>query len=279
VRARTLTATARTQSSIAVSADGRDWALCNASPDIHAQLAAQLPPTGDAPIRSSSIKDILLVDGQLDHALGMCLLRENRGPLRVWTTDVVAQDLSAGLPLLPLLGHYCGVEQHRIALDQSEFQVPSLPGVAVSALPVEGKPAPYSPRRDRPARGDNIGLIFRDRARNASLFYAPGLAEVSDEVLRAMRASSAVLVDGTFWSDEEMIEAGVSHKRAREIGHLPQSGAGGMIEQLARLPDTTRRILIHINNTNPILDESSAQRRELAAAGIEVAFDGMRIEI
>ncbi len=279
MRARTLKASPRTQSSIAVSVDGRDWALCNASPDIHAQLAAQFPLASDAAVRSNSIKDIVLVDGQLDHAIGMCLLRENREPLRVWTTDVVAQDLSAGLPLLPVLGHYCGVERNSVVLDQSEFQLPSLPGIAVTALPVEGKPAPYSPRRDRPARGDNIALLFRDRARGASLFYAPGLAEVTDEVLQAMRASSVVLVDGTFWSDEEMIAAGVSHKRAREIGHLPQSGRGGMIEQLARLPADTRRILIHINNTNPILDESGAERAALTAAGIEVAVDGMRIEL
>jgi len=279
VRDRTLTATPRTQSSLAVSTNGRDWALCNASPDIHAQLAAQFPVARDAAVRSNSIKDILLVDGQLDHALGMCLLRENRGPLRVWTTDPVAQDLSAGLPLFPLLGHFCGVERQSLPLDQSEFEVPSLPGIAITALPVEGKPAPYSPRRNRPARGDNIALSFRDRAAGASLFYAPGLAEVTDEVLQAMQASRVVLVDGTFWSDAEMIEAGVSHKRAREIGHLPQSGPGGMIEQLARLPADTRRILIHINNTNPILDERSAERAALTAAGIEVAADGMRIEL
>jgi len=279
VRARTLRAFPRTQSSIAVSVNGRDWALCNASPDIHAQLAAQFPLSGDAPVRSNAIKDILLVDGQVDHALGLCLLRENRGALRLWTTEAVAQDLSVGLPLLPLLGHFCGVERHSIAVDQSEFEVPSLPGIAVTALAVEGKPAPYSPRRNNPAPGDNIALMFRDRARNVAVFYAPGLAGITETVFQAMHACRAVLVDGTFWSDAEMIEAGVSHKRAREIGHLPQSGHGGMIEQLARLPASTRRILIHINNTNPILDEASAQRAALTAAGIEVAADGMRIEL
>lgn len=279
MRAGTLKARPRTQSSIAVSTHGRDWTLCNASPDIHAQLAAQLPLAAEDGLRSSPIKDILLVDGQLDHALGLCLLRENRGPLRLWTTDVVAQDLSAGLPLLPLLGHYCGIERHSVPLDGSALELPSLPDIAVTALPVEGKPAPYSPRRERPARGDNIALIFRQRPGGAALFYAPGLAEVTDEVLQAMQSSRVVLVDGTFWSDEEMIEAGVSHKRAREIGHLPQSGREGMLEQLARLPRATRRILIHINNTNPILDEHSAERAALTAAGVEVAFDGMQIDL
>ena len=110
------------------------------------------------------------------------------------------------------------------------------------------------------------------------MFYAPGLAEVDAAVLDAMATSDCVMVDGTFWTDDEMIGLGLSKKRARDIGHLAQSGPGGMIEQLARLPRHVRRILIHINNTNPILDEASPQRAILSAAGIEVAFDGMEIE-
>jgi pyrroloquinoline quinone biosynthesis protein B len=88
-----------------------------------------------------------------------------------------------------------------------------------------------------------------------------------------------VLIDGTFWSDDEMIAQGVSGKRARELGHLPLSGAGGMLEWLAKLPRATRRILIHVNNTNPILDEDSAERAALARAGVEVAWDGMEISL
>jgi pyrroloquinoline quinone biosynthesis protein B len=171
------------------------------------------------------------------------------------------------------------VERRSIPIDGSEFEVPSLEGIALTALPVEGKPAPYSPRRHNPAPGDNIALTCRNRASGRSLFYAPGLERVTEPILDAMRTSDAVLVDGTFWSDEEMIHAGVSHKRAREIGHLPQSGRGGLLEQLGALPAGTRRILIHINNTNPILDESSAERARLTAASIEVAFDGMGIEL
>lgn len=94
-----------------------------------------------------------------------------------------------------------------------------------------------------------------------------------------MRSADCVLVDGTFWDDDEMIGVGVSSKRARDIGHLPQSGPGGMLERLAALPDATRKILIHINNTNPILDERSEERAELERRGVEVAFDGMEIEL
>ena len=126
--------------------------------------------------------------------------------------------------------------------------------------------------------GDNIGLTIHDPASGRRVFYAPGLAEVDAAVFDAMATSDCVMVDGTFWTDDEMIGLGLSKKRARDIGHLAQSGPGGMIEQLARLPRHVRRILIHINNTNPILDEASPQRAILSAAGIEVAFDGMEIE-
>ena len=109
--------------------------------------------------------------------------------------------------------------------------------------------------------------------------YAPGLGAMEERVWQAMQAADCVLVDGTFWSDEEMITLGLSRKRARDIGHLPQSGPGGMLEWLERLPAHTRRILIHINNTNPILDEDSAERAVLREHRIEVASDGMEIEL
>jgi pyrroloquinoline quinone biosynthesis protein B len=94
-----------------------------------------------------------------------------------------------------------------------------------------------------------------------------------------MQQAACVLVDGTFWRDDEMIALGLSHKRARDIGHLPQSGRGGMLEWLGQLPESTRRVLIHVNNTNPILDEDSPERAELTRCGVEVAWDGMEIEL
>ena len=108
--------------------------------------------------------------------------------------------------------------------------------------------------------------------------YAPGLGSMEPEVWRQLQSADLVMVDGTCWSDEEMIGMGLSQKRARDMGHLPQSGAGGMLEWLAKLPQRTRKILIHVNNTNPILDEDSAERAQLTRAGIEVAYDGMEIE-
>ncbi len=279
VRDGSVTATPRTQSSIAVSSDGNQWVLCNASPDLHRQIAANpvlQPRTG---VRDTPIAAVLLVDGQIDHAMGLLLLREHRRRLEVWTTEAVRTDLTAELPLLSVLEHYCGVEWHPIGIDGAPFQIPALPGIAITALPVEGKPGPYSPHRRNPRIGDNIALSFRDIESGRRALYAPGLAAITAPVAEALQASRCVLVDGTFWQADEMIAASVSAKRASELGHLPQSGAGGMIETLAKLPPAARRILIHINNTNPILDEDSAERAELAAAGIEVAFDGMEIRL
>jgi pyrroloquinoline quinone biosynthesis protein B len=119
--------------------------------------------------------------------------------------------------------------------------------------------------------------VIEDEVSGKTALYAPGLSAVDERVWRAMQSAACVLVDGTFWSDDEMIRLGISTKRARDIGHLAQTGPGGMLEWLDRLPPATRRILIHINNTNPILDESSAESAELARRGVEVARDGMEI--
>jgi pyrroloquinoline quinone biosynthesis protein B len=147
------------------------------------------------------------------------------------------------------------------------------------ALALRSKAAPYSPHREHGEPGDNIGVTLRDVARGTTLFYAPGLAEITPAVFDAMASADAVLVDGTFWRDDEMIALGLSTRRARDIGHLAQAGPGGMLEQLARLPAHTRRYLIHVNNTNPILDEDSPERAELTRAGIAVCEDGMEMHL
>jgi pyrroloquinoline quinone biosynthesis protein B len=275
-RAGTLRARARTQSSIAVT-DGDCWALVNASPDILSQLQANPDLQPGRAIRDSAIAAIILVDGQVDHTTGLYMLREAVRPWPLWCSDSTFADLTGGNPVLGVLSHFCGVDRRRIALDDAGFRVDGMPGVRWQALPVAGKPAPYSPNRDSPVPGDNLALVIEDRASGRTAVYAPGLSAIDDRTWRAMQAAACVLVDGTFWSDDEMIRLRISSKRARDIGHLAQSGPGGMLEWLDRLPRGTRRILIHINNTNPILDEASPQHAELTGRGIEVARDGMEI--
>jgi pyrroloquinoline quinone biosynthesis protein B len=275
-RAGTLQTRARTQSSIAV-AGGTSWVLVNASPDILAQLQSNPDLQPARAVRDSAIVAIILVDGQVDHTTGLYMLRESVRPWPIWCTDSTFADLTRGNPVFGVLGYFCGVDRRRIELDDAGFKVGGVHGVRWRALPVASKPAPYSPNRDSPIDGDNLALVIEDEASGKTAVYAPGLSAIDDRVWRAMQSASCVLVDGTFWTDDEMIRLGISSKRARDIGHLPQTGSGGMLEWLDRLPSSTRKILIHINNTNPILNEASVEAAELSRRGVEVAWDGMEI--
>lgn len=284
LRSGTIAAQARTQSSIAVSADGDQsaWVLFNASPDILQQIRSFAALQPARALRDTGIAAIVLIDGQIDHTTGLFMLREHRAPLAVWCSAAVRQDLTQGHPLFRLLEHYCGVDWHEVAVGgpggaSAAFLISTAPGLAFEAIPLKSNAPPYSPHRDAPRPGDNIGVTIRDAASGRSVFYAPGLLEIDDVVWNAMQRADLVLVDGTLWTDDEMITLGASKRTGRAMGHLAQSGPGGMIEWLDRLPAATRRVLIHINNTNPILNEDSRERRELTRHGIEVAHDGMEI--
>ena len=277
LRAGTLKARARTQSSIAVSGgSGPESVLVNASPDILTQLQAAPGLQPGRAIRDTALAAIILVDAQVDHTTGLYMLRESNRPWPIWCTESTYRDLTSGNPVLGVLTHFCGVDRRRIHL-HDEFAIEAVAGITWRALPVASKPAPYSPNREAPVSGDNLALVIKDANTGRSVVYAPGLAAIDPALWRAMQAASCVMVDGTFWSDEEMIRLGVSRRHARDLGHLPQSGAGGMLEWLDRLPPSSRKVLIHINNTNPILDESWPQSLELRRRGIEVAWDGMEI--
>ncbi len=280
VRSGAVRAKPRTQSSIFVQGEpGADGVLLNASPDILEQIRSHPVLQPGRALRDTAIAGVVLMDGQVDHATGLFMLRERGSPLPLWCTDPVAEDLTQGNPVLRVLAHYCGVQRHAIALDGSAFTVPGAPKLSFRAIALSSKAAPYSPHRDAPVPGDNIGLLISDASSGRSVFYAPGLGEITPALFDVMGRAAAVLVDGTFWGDDEMPRLGLSRKSARDIGHLPQSGPGGMIEWLARLPAATRRLLIHINNTNPILDEDSAERGVLAQQRIEVCEDRMTLEI
>ncbi len=278
VRKATIRAQPRTQSSIAVSADGVDWVLFNASPDLLAQIKSFPALQPARAIRDTGIRAIVLVDGQIDHTTGLLMLREGK-PLELWCTDMVREDLTTGNPLFNILGHYCGVNWHHLPTARgSSFSIDGIDHLSFSPVPLKSKAPPYSPHRNNPHEGDNIGMRITDLRNGKQLFYAPGLGEIEPHLQPLLEQADVVMVDGTFWTDDEMIKLGISSKRARDIGHLPQSGAGGMISALQPLP-ATRKILIHINNTNPILDEDSAERAELSRAGIEVAYDGLEVTL
>lgn len=285
LRSGTMRATARTQSSIAVSANGTDWVLVNASPDILAQIRATPALQPGRARRDSGIAAVMLMDAQIDHVTGLLMLREGK-PLPLYCTEPVWHELNSTLPLAPVLSHYCGVRWHELSVGSDvtsldgmpATHVPGIEGIRFTPLALSSKAPPYSPHREHPEPGDNIGLLIEDTASGKSVFYAPGLGAIDPQVEAALRRADCVLVDGTFWSADEMIALGFSKKSAADMGHLPQSGEAGMIAVLDSIGER-RKVLIHINNTNPILDEESEQRAILARHGIEVAFDGMEINV
>ena len=268
----------RTQSSIAVRGQGTGWVLFNASPDIRTQLESFPGLQPKQGVRDTGIVGIVLIDSQIDHTTGLLILREGE-PLEVYCTDRARQDLTQGNPIFEVLGHYCGVNWHPVPIEQgASFGVQGAENLRFQAVALESKAPPYSPHREDPHPGDTIGVRIEDLENGTSLFYAPGLGRVDTSIAALMAEVDCLLIDGTFWRDDELSAAGVGPKRAAEMGHLPQSGETGMMRVLAPL-QRQRKILIHINNTNPILNEDSAERAELTKAGIEVAYDGMDITL
>lgn len=276
MRTGAIRATPRTQSSIAVSTDNRRWVLLNTSPDIRAQLEAFpaiLPRQGK---RDTGVAAIIYMDSQLDHTTGLLMLREGC-PHQIYCTDSVYDDLTTGFPVFRILQSWNGgIKRHRIVANEA-FTISEIGDLRFTPIPLTSKAPPYSPHRDNPQPGDNIGLVIEDLTCDKRVFYAPGLGVVEEHLMSLMREADCLLVDGTFWREDEMTFAGVGSKPASAMGHLPQSGAGGMIEVLNQF-SKPRKILIHINNTNSILDEDSPERAELTRQHIEVAYDGMELE-
>lgn len=278
VRQQSIQATPRTQSSIAISSDRVNWVVFNTSPDIRAQLAAFPEMQPGRSLRDTAIRAIVFMDSQIDHTTGLLMLREGC-PHEIYCSDMVYEDLSTGFPMFKMLEHWNGgINRHAIPLDGSAFNIAGIDKLEFTAIPVHGKAPPYSPHRHDPHVGDNIGIKVTDTRTGKSLFYAPGLGDLTKDTMALMHSADCLLVDGTFWQEDEMAVVGLGDRKALDMGHLPQSGPGGMIEVL-RPMQKPRKILIHINNTNPILDDNSPQRQILSGEGIEVAYDGMDISL
>jgi pyrroloquinoline quinone biosynthesis protein B len=278
VRKGKIKAKPRTQSSIAISENNLDWILFNASPDVLAQIKAFPALQPARSIRDTAIKAIILIDSQIDHTTGLLMLREGK-PLEIYCTDMAREDLTTGNPLFNVLGHYCTVNWHKLPTHNGNgFSVIGAQHLRFTAVPLKSKAPPYSPHRQDPQEGDNIGIRIEDARTGKNLFYAPGLGKLEPHLEPFLKNADCLLVDGTCWTDDELIRFGISKQSSRDMGHLPQSGEGGMISVLKPLTKP-RKILIHINNTNPILNEESLERAELTANGIEVAYDGMEIDL
>ncbi|RXJ85797.1 pyrroloquinoline quinone biosynthesis protein PqqB [Arcobacter cloacae] len=268
----------RTQSSITISEDGVNWVLFNTSPDILEQIhnSPFLHPTQR---RETKIKAIIFIDAQIDHTTGLLMLREGC-PHEVYCTKEVHEELNTSFPLFKMLEHWDGggVIYNEIAFNKQPFFIPVMPNCEFYAVPLISNAPPYSKYRDRPRVGDNIGVVVLNKITGKRLFYLPGLGVLEKHIIEEMSQADILLVDGTVWTNDEMIKNGFSSKLGTDMGHLPLRDKGGLIDLLDTLTKP-RKILIHINNTNPILDEESPEYKELISHGIEVSYDGMSIEI
>jgi pyrroloquinoline quinone biosynthesis protein B len=254
----------RTQSSLAIRSDDGPWFLVNASPDLRQQLET-LEPRRAGGVRAPPVAGVLLTDAEIDHTAGLLLLRESAAPVRVFGAADVERALTEGYPVLPMLERYCGVEWHTLNPQSLDANL------AVEPFPAGGDAPRYF---DGPLEA--TGLTFRGGG--ATVTYIPGLAAWDDAVVARVAASDLVLVDGTFWRDDELPRLGITGRTARDMGHVALSGPGGTLEVLAGL-ERPRKVLVHINNTNPILLEDSAERDAVVRAGVEVAYDGLEVEL
>lgn len=264
---------ALTQSSIAVKANGEPWFLVNASPDVRQQLERL---RNDSPtIRFSPIAGVILTDAEIDHTSGLMILRESEQPLKVYSTATVKQALSEGFPVLRTLTNYCGINWSVLEPD-ADVSLAGTAQLQVEIFSLSTKPPKYMARSHDDVWA--IGLTFRDAATGGVLTYAPVLSELTDSLRERFESSDCILVDGTFWHDDELLRLGISNRSARTMGHLPLGGSGGSLQQLKVL-NRPRKILIHINNTNPIHQPDSEERQSVEAAGLEVGYDGLTVEL
>jgi pyrroloquinoline quinone biosynthesis protein B len=283
VRAGTPGFRARTQSSLAVSRDGTNWALLNASPDLRQQLndTPQLHADPKLDLRHSPIKAAVLTNGDVDHVIGLINLREAQ-PFTIYATNRVLDILSDNTvfqvlaePLVPRV---------EMVLDKP-FKLTGAGvdlGLTVEAFAVPGKVALYledtSSGDFGTQEGDTIGLKITDPVAKKSLFYIPGCAAIDEKLASRLRGASIVFFDGTLFTDDEMIEQGLLNKTGARMGHISMSGDAGSIASFSQL-GVGRLIYVHINNSNPALDDNSPARKTIEGAGWEVGYDGMEVRL
>ena len=270
VKARRGEIPSRSQSSIAVSADGETWAVVNASPDIRAQLTASpaLHPSGP---RASPIRGVLLTNGDIDHVAGLLTLREQQ-PFSLYHTSEIGAVLRANRifdALNPEL-----VERRTIVLGEP---VEIAPGVTAEMFAVPGKVPLFMEEGEVQTDLEGEQTVgVRLGAGGASAFYIPGCARMTGALAERLRGAALVLFDGTLWQDDEMIRAGVGRKSGARMGHMTMQGPDGSLRAFADL-GVARKVYVHINNTNPVLDPETPERRAVEDAGWIVAEDGMEL--
>ena len=281
----TLRAQPRTQTQIAFSPDDRAWFLIGASPDLRTQILAT-PELSPSPDRRghTPIGGVFLPSADVDCVMGLLHLREFQS-FFVFSTASVQRALRSENRIFKVLERADPPVQWQVLSSKGRLgcHLSESPGESptfvCNTIPLGGDYPDYVSdefRRAAPADDATVGFLFE--LQEKKIFIAPSLAGQTAEWQKLAASADVVLIDGTFWSNQELMETGRSNKTAREIGHLPLSGADGL---LAQFPAEARgrKILIHINNTNPILDEDSTEHRAVLEAGFEIAYDGLDISL
>jgi pyrroloquinoline quinone biosynthesis protein B len=280
VRSGTLQARSRTQSCVAISADNIRWFLLNASPDINQQIEAfppLTPPAGSR--RGSNIAAILLTDADLDHTLGSFILREGQQQT-IYATATVRHALTEGLTLSSILNHYCGVEWREASPTWTPlcYADRSPSGLLYTSFALPDKPPRYMRGRETPSAGDRVGYHFIDERTGARLVFMPGVGALDESIMTHLHACDALLLDGTFWQENDMQIMIGSNDTASSMGHLPVGGPNGSLEVIAPLP-IAHKIYTHINNTNPMLIEDSPEYALVKGTGVEIGWDGLELTL
>jgi pyrroloquinoline quinone biosynthesis protein B len=255
-----------------VSGNGETWAIINASPDIRSQLAAcpALHPRGP---RASPLAGVLVTNGDIDHIGGLLTLRE-RQPFTLFATGEISRMIRENRIFDALAEDI--VQRRQVALDRP---VEISPGVTAELFAVPGKVPLFMEKGEvtTDLEGEQtVGVRLAAGGRTA--FYIPGCARMTDHLADRLAGASLVLFDGTVWQDDEMIRAGVGTKTGARMGHLAMSGESGSIARFAGL-DVARKVYVHMNNTNPVLDPASPERAAAEAAGWTIAEDGMELSL
>lgn len=275
LRAGDFAGSARTQTQLAWQAADDSWALLPASPDLRTQIEST-PELWPSAGRHSPIADVVLTGAEADQALGLLLLREFHG-FRVHASRSVRRILQEDNSWLALLARGAAVSWCDLPIPGSV----EIAGAHLETLPLPGSfPAFVSAARQAQldSREAVLGLLISPASGGPALAWLPSLPSLSDALLERLRGCAVLCLDGTFWTDDEPLHIPGVNRTARQMGHLPISGPGGSLARLAALPGP-RRIYLHINNTNPILDEAGDPSRILRDAGWEVAHDGMELQL
>jgi pyrroloquinoline quinone biosynthesis protein B len=281
VRNGLIAASPRTQESICLSADDRNWFLVNASPDIRSQIES-FGPLHPSQSRVTPIQAIFLTNGDLDHCLGLLSLRENHR-LVVYATEPVRRGFTERNVLYRTLQRFADQitwRTLRLAVEEPVLHADGSPsGWTVKAVAVPGKPPIHL--EGLVSSGDpglNVGLRFRQSANGRVLAYFSAVGRITPSVVEGLEGADCVMFDGTFWSSDELSAPGFLEKSAEDLAHWPVGGSEGSLSMLSKIA-APRRVFVHINNTNPLLREDSHERKLVEAVGWGVAWDGMEITL